>query len=369
MTSRLILVVFAIILIAIVNAVNAEETNDILEENSRQVRGAEKNEKGNKRSNNKKKRRRQRKKKNRKRKGRKGRKSKRKNCPACPGCRQGATDSPMTLECVQDAVSGMKVWKDQVSNFLNRKKRIEKQLKIMDGKFSKRLDFSSISDNITFVGGGDASNMTCSGSNTSSKALTLSSLKTSIDSCNATIGTDCNSTLVMMDISLNSTKLEECFNITTNYTVQADLCMDSDTPCDCWGALVNGETFIEFLILLTIYDAFSDPSFAAVKACSFSTEAKAIAQAKTKCTNSFGGCRGYERASNPAIADCSKSLTDLTALASTLTSNSAAVSSALTKIKSLTGSSRFFFRSISSCAELITNTTLCKYFNLDSSAC
>ena len=252
MTSRLILVVFAVILIAVVNAVNADETNDILEANSRQVRGVGKNEKGNKRSNNKKKRRRQRKKKNRKRKGRKGRKSKRKNCPACPGCRQGATDSPMTLECVQDAVSGMKVWKDQVSNFLNRKKRIEKQLKIMDGKFSKRLDFSSISDNITFVGGGDASNLTCSGSNTSSKALTLGSLKTSIDKCNATIGTDCNSTLVMMDISLNSTKLEECFNITTNYTVQADLCMDSDTPCDCWGALVNGESVIEFLILLIL---------------------------------------------------------------------------------------------------------------------
>ena len=107
-----------------------------------------------------------------------------------------------------------------------------------------------------------------------------------------------------------------------------------------------------------------DPSFADVKACSYSTEAKAVAQAKTKCVNSFGGCRGYERASNPAIADCSKSLSDLSTLASTLTANSAAVSSALTKIKSLTGSSRFFYRSITSCADLITNTTLREYFDL-----
>ena len=157
----------------------------------------------------------------------------------------------MTLDCVSDAVSAMKVWKDQAGNFLNRKKRIEKQLKIMDGKFSKRLDFSSISDNITFVGGGDSANLPCYGSNTSSKALTLGSLKTKIDSCNATIGTDCNSTLVMMNLSLNSTELEDCFNITTNYTVQADICMDSEAPCECWGALVNGE--IEILFLLIIY--------------------------------------------------------------------------------------------------------------------
>ena len=250
MASKILLIVFAVILIALVSAANSEEINQVLGAKSREARGVERKEKGGNRSTNKKKKR-QRKNKNRRRKGkgRKGRKRKnlkRKNCPKCPGCRQGATDRPetVTLECVSDAVSAMKVWKDQVGNFLKRKKRIEKQLNIMDGKFSKRMDFSGISDNITFVGGGDASNLTCSGSNTSSKALLLGSLKTSIDSCNATIGTDCNSTLLMMDISLNSTGLEECFNITTNFTEQADLCMDSEAPCECWGALVNGEYFI-----------------------------------------------------------------------------------------------------------------------------
>lgn len=359
MASKILLIVFAVILIALVSAANSEEINQVLGANSREARGVERKENGENRSANKKKKR-QRKNKNRRRKGkgRKGRKRKnlkRKNCPKCPGCRLQAieaTDRPetVTLECVSDAVSAMKVWKDQVGNFLKRKKRIEKQLNIMDGKFSKRMDFSGISDNITFVGGGDASNLTCSGSNTSSKALLLGSLKTSIDSCNATIGTDCNSTLLMMDISLNSTGLEECFNITTNFTEQADLCMDSEAPCECWGALVN------------------DPSFVDVKQCSFATEAKKVAQAKTKCTNSFSGCRGYERASNPAMADCSKSVSDLSTLASTLTANSAAVSSALTKIKSLTGSTRFFFRSITSCADLISNTTLLVSYSATSSS-
>merc|ERR1711976_866809 len=65
---------------------------------------------------------------------------------------------------------------------------------------------------------------------------------------------------------------------------------------------------------------------------------------------------------------CSKSLSDLSALASTLTANSAAVSSALTKIKSLTGSSRFFYRSITSCADLITNTTLLVSYSATSSS-
>ena len=257
MANRIVLVVFAVILIALVNTANSEEINEVLGANSREARGAERRENGGKRSNSKNKRRR-RKNKNRRRKGKgrkgkKGKNLKRKSCPKCPGCRQTGTDSPVTLDCVSDAVSAMKVWKDQVGNFLNRKKRIEKQLKIMDGKFSKRLDFSSISDNITFVGGGDASNLTCSGSNTSSKALLLGSLKTSIDSCNATIGTDCNSTLLMMDISLNSTALEECFNITTNFTVQADACMDSEAPCECWGALVNGESYpkVTFLFIKT----------------------------------------------------------------------------------------------------------------------
>ena len=257
MASKIVLIVFAVILIALVSAANSEEINQVSGTNSREARGVERKENGGNRSGNKKKRR-QRKNKNRRRKnkgrkGKKGKNLKRKNCPKCPGCRQGATDSPpppVTLECVSDAVSAMKVWKDQVSNFLKRKKRIEKQLKIMDGKFTKRMDFSGISDNITFVGGGDASNLTCSGSNTSTKALLLGSLKTSLDSCNATIGTDCNSTLLMMDISLNSTGLEECFNITTNFTEQADLCMDSETPCECWEALVNGESSIKIIFLL-----------------------------------------------------------------------------------------------------------------------
>ena len=135
------------------------------------------------------------------------------------------------------------MWKDQAGNFLNRKKRIEKQIKIMDGKFDKRMDFSGISDNITFVGGGDSKNLSCSGSNTSSKAVTLSSLKTSLDSCNSSIGTDCNSTLVLMELSLNETYLEECFNMTTNYTTQAAACVSSSAPCSCWATLVNGNFF------------------------------------------------------------------------------------------------------------------------------
>ena len=258
MASKLVLIVFAVILIALINSVHGEELNEVLGSNSREARGAERKEKGINRSDNKKKRRqRKKKKKNRRRKGRKGRKgkkSKRKSCPKCPGCRQGdsGTAAPVTLQCVSDAVAAMKVWKDQVGNFLRRKKRLEKQLNIMDGKHAKREDFSYVSDNLTFVGGGDDSNMTCSGSNTSTKALTLSSLKTSIDSCNATIGSDCNTTLVLMDISLNLTDLEVCFNITTNFTEQADLCMDSDVPCDCWGALVNGKSFIYIVQIIVL---------------------------------------------------------------------------------------------------------------------
>ena len=258
---KFLLIFLGVILIALVNvtAANSEEqTNPGSELNSRELRGAERKENGQKRSKkkkNKKKKRRQRKK-NRKRKGRKGKgrgqKRTRGDCPACPGCRQQvSTSSPETMQCVAAAVTGMKVWKDQAGNFLNRKKRIEKQIKIMDGKFDKRMDFSGISDNITFVGGGDSKNLSCSGSNTSSKAVTLSSLKTSLDSCNSSIGTDCNSTLVLMELSLNETYLEECFNMTTNYTTQAAACVSSSAPCSCWATLVNGNFFGN---ILNIYE-------------------------------------------------------------------------------------------------------------------
>jgi len=192
------------------------------------------------------------------------------------------------------------------------------------------------------AGGGNRSAPSCGGNTTNDGAKQLANLTTTLDSCMDDIKTACDPANIPQP---NMTLLKMCEDNVATFKNKSGDCLaksvgtdksDTATACTCWTS-----TDLAGLITKT-------------KMCKFSDQAKAIAAALKNCTAAFGKCRKYEDDANTAISACSTDSTKLTAKASTLSANSAAVKSALVKVKTLaSNSSRRLTRAATSCGEVI----------------
>ena len=96
--------------------------------------------------------------------------------------------------CAANIVSYMKLLKDAVGNYIRQEKRIARNLRLGTSKNDKKDIFSGTKNRIVEIGGGNSSNLTCSGSSTSSGALQLKNITAVLNNCSVAINTDCNNT-------------------------------------------------------------------------------------------------------------------------------------------------------------------------------
>ena len=90
------------------------------------------------------------------------------------------------------SVTVLRRWKDQVTNFLKQKTRIEKQSSIAKKKSEKNGIFKSIALRLIDVGGGNSSSLTCSGSAESNGAKQLENLTRALGDCKKNIIASCS---------------------------------------------------------------------------------------------------------------------------------------------------------------------------------
>jgi len=251
----------------------------------------------------------------------------------------------ITETCFEQSITIMKMWKDVISNFEKQKKRMVKQNETAEKKAGKKSQFGPIGQMLVEAGGGNKSALSCGGSTTNDGAKQLKNLTDTLDACKDDINAVCDPANIPQP---NMTFIMMCDDLVTQFKTGAQECLgktlgvnktDATEACSCW----------------------TNPGLDAVvqqaKMCKASDEAKAIAAALKKCTSAFGKCRKFEDDANTAISACSSDTSKLTAKATTLTANSAAVTAAKDKVASLasSNSTRRLVRaaSISTCAEVI----------------
>merc|ERR1712170_129583 len=256
----------------------------------------------------------------------------------CFGCRT------VSANCLTQAISLMKYWKDIVTNFEKQSKRIASQSKTGGRKADKKGVFSSIALNLVDIGGGNKSSLSCGGSTSNSGAKQLKNLTDTLFACEMNINASCNS--ANFDNIYNQTLLDECATVVNDFKKMAGDCIKktSDTTgteaCTCWEAAE----------LMTLGEK--------IKAdCKLPEEARTVTSQLNKCKEAFGMCRKFEDDANDALASCSQTSSGLTGKAATLKANSDALTAAKTKMSSLAGS-RFRGRSVravaTTCAEVIS---------------
>ena len=264
--------------------------------------------------------------------------------------RQGDRET-VSANCLTQAISLMKYWKDIVTNFEKQSKRIASQSKTGGRKADKKGVFSSIALNLVDIGGGNKSSLSCGGSTSNSGAKQLKNLTDTLFACEVNINASCNS--ANFDNIYNQTLLDECATVVTDFKKMAGDCIKktSDTTgteaCTCWEAAE----------LMTLGEK--------IKAdCKLPEEARTVTSQLNKCKEAFGMCRKFEDDANDALASCSQTSSGLTGKAATLKANSDALTAAKTKMSSLAGS-RFRGRSVravaTTCAEVISKAKECKF--------
>merc|ERR1712226_1318364 len=253
------------------------------------------------------------------RKGRKGQKGGKKGRKSQSGSRSSGKTA--TDVCLHTAVTVMKVWKDVVSNFWRQHTRMEKFNTTGGSKNGKGGVFKSAAHKLLTVGGGNKTNLKCSGVNNNTGAAQLKNLTNFLFSCEASVHKVCN--LTNFNKLANGTKLKACYKTATTFETLAQDCLDdviddsTDDACSCWQkkSLANAT--------------------AAAKLCKFNKEAAAYGVALRHCRNAFAKCRKYEDAVSEIISVCTTSASSLKKSVAALHKNAAKVKKAKSVVKTL----------------------------------
>jgi len=260
--------------------------NDVLKrkQTKRQRKDKAKKEKKNKRRTkrkNKSKRGRKEKQKNRNRKSR----NKKRNRKGRRGQR-----STVSIKCLSQAVSIMKVWKDVVSNFKKQNARMKSQKSTGGKKSDKKGLFAPTAFKLIDIGGGNRSNLSCGGVYGSDGAKQLGNLTKTLLDCELSVNASCNPANFPQP---NTTFIEACEKSTATFEIQAQKCVNSSMSdvsayCDCWTA------------------SSLNTSVEAVKPCKANTFTKKIKVQLEKCKTAFSTCRKYEDSAVESLSACSK---------------------------------------------------------------
>merc|ERR1712127_971186 len=196
-----------------------------------------------------------------------------------------ANGTCLSEACLTNAVSFMKILKDEATNYKKQNARIAASKKQAGGKAGKKGLFKVLINQIREAGGGDARDLQCNGKNDSNGAMKFQNLTKDLKTCEADIDSACNATLP----TVNSTMVDECMasikefeNLTT-----AAIAATGEAACALWEA--------DVIVAAA----------AKLKDCSLAGENTNFTKAKKACTKAFGKCRKLEDEVGGALSACS----------------------------------------------------------------
>merc|ERR1712038_833717 len=255
------------------------------------------------------------------------------------------TTTMIDSSCLSNAVLYMKQLKDVVGNFEKQNKRMQAQNKTGGKKADKKGAFASIALHLVDIGGGNKSSLSCAGSTTNSGAKQLANLTSELFDCEKNVNASCSTDNFPQP---NMTLISNCETLTSAFKKNVTECLDktvggkattASDACTCWSSK-------------DLATASTD-----IKECKATDAAKAITAQLNTCKAAFGKCRKYEDAAGASLSACSQSTSGLTTKAATLKANSDAMTSAKTKMTSLSSSSssgRRVRATATTCAEVLS---------------
>jgi len=337
--NKLLLLAFMVTLLALVASASEQEDENMVARVAREAdkpRKAKKGKKGVGRP-------KQGWRKNKGRKGEKGKGVKSKPGKKTPSGRSngpcGRSTSSINSTCIDNAMTYLKVMKDNVANFFKQETRIKNANKTGGKKSGKKGLFAPTLRRIVKAGGGNKSDLQCNGVSNSTGANQLTNLTQTLLKCEKTINASCNPSNFPRP---NATMVSLCKTDMTAYKGMVDTCLTKtgEEACNCW----LNSTF--------------ETAVAKVRACKISDSSKAMIAQLNLCKGNFSLCKTYEDEGLKAISACSESTDSLKAKAKALTQNSDGLTAAQTTASSLANStSRRTRAAVTTCAAVVSTIT------------
>merc|ERR1712088_1220190 len=248
------------------------------------------------------------------------------------GCGRSSTD----YSCLIKAMTYLNLTKTQVANYLKQQGRIVAANKTGEKKNGKKGIFASTAQRIIRSGGGNSAALSCQGSTTSNGAKNLTDLATLLNGCEAKVKMACATENMPLP---NITEVDACVSTMETFKKMVDNCQmmkeNGTEACTCW----SNSNFTALA--------------ATIRKCKISSSQKAVIAQLSSCKGNFSACKQAEDDGMKAMSSCATSKADLLASAKTLTSNSAGLDSAKTKVDSLANSSSTR-AAAANCSEIIT---------------
>jgi len=244
--------------------------------------------------------------------------------------------------CLDTAVKLMKIVQQRITNFLVQQKRMSKFNSTGDKKSAKKGLFGPIASKVIDVGGGNASDLSCSGNKTNPGAAKLKSIISDLQKCEKSIMVACDTSAYPHP---NMTEAMECKTNMESMKKSVEACAKKtgEEACTCW---------MDSTLMAT-----ADK----VKNCDISTENKAVTAAHKQCTGNFSACKKIEDSAVTYIFACSQSADDLKVKAAQTKKNADALEAAKTKTSTLAGNStgrstviRKRATSVSTCSDFVS---------------
>lgn len=242
-----------------------------------------------------------------------------------------ATCPATEATCIANILLAKKL-KTKGQNYEAQYKRLIKFNSTGTNKYAQRSDFKSLSDLLADVGGGNKSNLSCSGSTTNNGSKSLKASVDILDKCEAAISLTCN--VSTFSLPPNFTIVEDCksnFDKLKEIITKCDELDPTTTTstqyCDCYKGGEDTEAF--------------DIIIKKAQECKKLQEFVAATKTKLKnCTNTFKSCSKTRRDACPLLYTCAQSVADLQAYAAKVENNLKALKAARATITKLTSGKR-----------------------------
>merc|ERR1711979_155282 len=248
------------------------------------------------------------------------------------GDQRGACSRAVNSTCLDTAVKLLKIVQQRMSKF-----------NTTGGKKSaKKGLFGPIASKVIDVGGGNASDLSCSGNKTNPGATKLKSIISDLQKCEKQIMVACDTSAYPHP---NMTEAMECKTNMESMKTSVEACAKKtgEEACTCW------------------MDADLMAVAEKVKKCDISKENKKVTAAHKQCTGNFSACKKIEDSAVTYIFACSQSANDLKVKAAQTKKNVDALEAAKTKTGTLAGNStgrntviRKRATSVSTCGDFVS---------------
>merc|ERR1712123_259373 len=261
------------------------------------------------------------------------------------GDKRTACSRAVNSTCLDTAVKLLKIVNSRVTNFLIQQKRMSKYNNTGNKKSGKKGLFGPIASKVIDVGGGNASDLSCSGNKTNPGATKLKSIISSLQKCEVNIKAACDPSAYPLP---NMTLANECKTLMVSMKASVEACLKKtgSEACSCW------------------LDSDLKATAEKVKTCDIASENKIVTAQHKQCTGNFSACKKIEDTAVTYIYACSQSASDLKVKAAQAKSNADALGGAKNKTSALAGSStgrstviRKRATSVSTCSDFITLST------------